>query len=110
MNQRLHCYQLLVDVAKAMPGLIAQIPKGENYLIDQLKRALSSAILNLAEGNGRFSQKDRNRFFVYSLGSISEVEGCLKFAQAFSLIDHDSSQCLINDLNKAYNMVRKLKK
>ena len=110
MNQRLDCYRILVDVAKAMPSLIANLPKGEGYLIVQLKRAIASAILNLAEGNGRYSTNDRNRFFNISMGSISEVEGGVEIASAYGYFDIDISQKLLNDLRKAYNMIRKLKR
>jgi len=110
MNQRLLCYRLLVDVAKAMPGLIARLPRGEGSLNDQLKRAMQSAILNLAEGNGRSSTKERNRFFDFSLGSISELSGGIDYAEACSLIDSELSHSLLYDLRKAYNMIRKLKK
>ena len=110
MNQRLHCYQLLVHVAKDMPGFFSRMPKGEGYLIDQLKRAMISSILNLAEGNGRHSQRERNRFFDISLASISEVMGGIDTALAFGFCNISQSQGMLHDLRKAYNMIRKLKK
>ena len=110
MNRRLECYELLLDVAKAMPELIASLPRGEGYLVDQLKRALASAILNLAEGNGRYSIKERNRFFNISLGSISESYSAVEIASAYRYISSNFSEVLLGNLNKAYNMVRKLKK
>jgi len=110
MNKRLICYNVLVDVAKAMPKLIASLPRGESNIIDQLKRTLASAILNLAEGNGRYSIKERNRFFNISLGCISELEGGLDYLSAYGLIDTDLTFKLIGDLKKAYYMIRKLRK
>ena len=110
MNRRLQCYELLVDVAKAMPDLIKAIPRGESELIDQLKRALLSSMLNLAEGNGRYSVKERNRFFNISLGSISELRACIDYLAAFRYIDQRISYSLQSDLNKSYNMIRRLRK
>ena len=110
MHQRLNCYQILVDVAKAMPSLIGCMPKGEGYLIDQLKRALASSILNLAEGNGRYSTKERNRFFDFSLGSIKESMSAIDIAVAYRYIDYGYAQKILSDLNHAYYMIRKLKK
>ena len=110
MYQRLNCYTLLLDVAKAMPGLIAKIPRGDGFLINQLKRALTSAILNLAEGNGRYSIKERNRFFNISLGSIKEVMSAIEISSAYNYINLDYSESLLNNLGHAYNMIRKLKK
>jgi len=43
----------------------------------QLERASNSIVLNLAEGNGKFSFKDRCRYFDVSLGSAFECAGCL---------------------------------
>ena len=110
MNQRLNCYCLLVDVAKAMPDLINHIPRGESYLIDQLKRALASSILNLAEGNGRYSSKERNRFFDFSLGSIKEVMAVIDIIVSYRYINLASIQFLLDNLRKSFNMIRKLKK
>jgi four helix bundle protein len=110
MNQRLDCYKLLVDVAKAMPDLITRIPRGEGYLIDQLKRALASSILNLAEGNGRYSVKERNRFFDFSLGSIKEVMAVFDIIVAYRYTQHEYMNPLFNNLTKSFNMIRKLKK
>ena len=110
MNQRLVCYRLLVDVTKAMPDLLAKIPKGESKLIDQLRRAMHSSMANLAEGNGRFSQKERNKFFNYSLGSISEVSSGMDYCCASRYIDENLSNNLKSTLRRAYYMVRKLRK
>jgi four helix bundle protein len=110
MNQRLNCYNLLVDVAKAMPDLIHHLPRGESYLVDQLKRALASSILNLAEGNGRYSVKERNRFFDFSLGSIKEVMAVFDIIVSYRYIQYDYINPLLNNLTKSFNMIRKLKK
>ena len=44
---------------------------------DQLDRAASSIPLNLAEGNGKFSPKDRCRFFDTAHGSALECAAAL---------------------------------
>jgi four helix bundle protein len=71
---------------------------------------MASSIANLAEGNGRFSLKERNRFFNYSLGSISELIGWLDFACSFKYLDKSTSNQLKDNLRYSYNMIRKLKK
>ena len=44
---------------------------------DQLDRASTSIPLNIAEGNGKFSAKDRARFFEVARGSALECAACL---------------------------------
>ena len=44
---------------------------------DHLDRASTSIPLNIAEGNGKFSSKDRARFFEVARGSALECAACL---------------------------------
>ena len=44
---------------------------------DQLDRASTSISLNVAEGNGKFSDKDRARFLEMARGSALECAACL---------------------------------
>ena len=44
---------------------------------DQLDRAWTSIPLNIAEGNGKFSTRDRARFFEVARGSALECAACL---------------------------------
>ena len=44
---------------------------------DQLDRASTSIPLNIAEGNGKFSARDRARFFEMARGSALECAACL---------------------------------
>jgi four helix bundle protein len=44
---------------------------------DQLDRASTSIPLNIAERNGKFSTKDRARFFEMARGSAHECAACL---------------------------------
>ena len=64
---------------------LIQLEKTER---DQLYRASFSIILNIAEGSGRSSNKDRRNFFVVSRASVFEC------ASIFDVL-HDS-----NEINK----------
>ena len=44
---------------------------------DQLDRASTSIPLNISQGNGKFSAKDRARFFEVARGSALECAACL---------------------------------
>ncbi len=63
------------------------------FLKDQLLRAASSICLNLAEGTGRPSPKERKRFYAIALGSLREVQAIVdlepKISESTSdLVDH----------------------
>src|SRR5262245_31427339 len=47
------------------------------HLKEQLLRAASSIVLNLAEGNGRRTRADRKRFFVIAFASLRECQAIL---------------------------------
>ena len=98
-----------MEVAKTVPTLVRTLPRGEGYLVDQFKRALTSAILNLSEGNGRTSPKERNRFFDISLASISETIACIDIFEAFGEVPESLTAELCSNLKIAYIMIRNLK-
>ncbi len=50
-------------------------------LKDQLDRASSSISLNLAEGNAKFSYKDKARIYQIANGSLRECQAVLRLAE-----------------------------
>jgi len=54
------------------------LPKEETFvLISQIRRAAISVESNIAEGEDRFRQADKNKFFVDSRSSLKEVQSQL---------------------------------
>lgn len=54
--------------------IVNKLPKEYRYSIgDQLVRAALSVILNIAEGSGKSSDKELNRFFDIVIGSLNEI-------------------------------------
>ena len=43
---------------------------------DQLQRAAQSIVLNLAEGSGKPTPKEKRRFYAIAFGSVREVQAC----------------------------------
>jgi len=109
-HKKLKCYELLLEVARSVPSILNRLPRGNAYIEDQIKCALSSAILNLAEGNGRRSIRERNRFFDISLASISETSAAIDIISAYGFITANNEIALVNLLTRAYAMIIKLKK
>ena len=50
-HEKLHVYQAAKEFLLISETIIKQFPKGRAYLIDQLQRATSSILLNIAEGS-----------------------------------------------------------
>ena len=83
-HEKLDCFRQLMKLAEDLAKRVAKWPKGNGYLADQLSRAMTSAVLNLAEGNGKRAYgAERRRFFQISLGSIAEVAAAIDLAHAF---------------------------
>ena len=83
-------------------------PRGHAYLIDQLKRAISSVILNIAEGNSRRTILDRKRFFSISRASAAEVSAVMDIADALNLIDKSTYNDMQDKLLQIVKMLYKL--
>ena len=109
-HEKLRCYEVLLGAAKRLPGLVARMPRGHNYIVDQLRRALSSAILNLSEGNGRTSVREWARFFDIALASIAESAAAIDVMEAFRLISLGNGDDFKSSLRIAYAMIVKLKR
>lgn len=88
LHEKLKCYQLSVEMAGALCKEAATWPRGMGYLSDQLKRAMSSTVLNLSEGNSRKGSAERKRFFEISRASMAEVASCIDLMLAFGLVSH----------------------
>jgi len=75
-HEKLTVYQRALEFAGWSQDLIESLTK-KTSTRDQLERAGDSIALNIAEGNGKFSQKDRARFFQIAHGSALECAACL---------------------------------
>jgi four helix bundle protein len=80
-HEKLTVYQRAVEFASWSQDLIESLNKRTSTR-DQLERAGDSIALNIAEGNGKFSKKDRARFFQIPHGSALECAACLDLVVA----------------------------
>jgi four helix bundle protein len=59
---------------------LGQTIQMSKHLREQFDRASSSISLNLAEGNAKYSYKDKSRIYQIALGSTRECQTILKLA------------------------------
>lgn len=78
--EKLVVYQQSIDLAEKISKLTEEFPRGSYYLSDQINRAATSIALNIAEGNGRYHNNDRNNFFYIARGSVHECVPLIELA------------------------------
>jgi four helix bundle protein len=83
-----------------------KFPKQELYaLTNQIQRAAVSVPTNIAEGCGRDSDAELKRFFVFAMGSSSEVEYLLLLARDLNYLSEEKHQTLTADLVEVRRML-----
>jgi four helix bundle protein len=75
--------QLIVELRDLLPS----IQRVDEELADQARRAASSVLLNLAEGQ-RFTNGNKLRHYEIAQGSANEIRGALDAAEGWGYIDH----------------------
>jgi len=109
-HERLDVYQVALDFLVLADEVIQQLPRGRSHLADQLTRASTSIVLNLAEGSGKFSRPDKRRYYLSSSGSATESAAIFDICLRLELIDpqvHERGKGL---LERIVSMIVKLAK
>ncbi len=88
-HEKLIVYQRTLEFAAWSQMLIDSLSK-KTSTRDHLERAGDSIALNIAEGNGKFSLKDRARFFQIAHGSALESAACLDLFVARGCCEQDA--------------------
>ena len=87
-HERLTVYQTSLKFIAWLQKILDRIPR--KYSInDQLDRSSGSITLNIAEGNGKYSKKDRCRYFDISRGSALESAAGLDILVAKGLLKEE---------------------
>ncbi|MFZ0958164.1 MAG: four helix bundle protein [Candidatus Sulfotelmatobacter sp.] len=75
----------------------ATFPKQEMFgLTSQLRRAAVSVASNIAEGKGRFSDRDLSQFLSVARGSVFEIETQLAIAEELGFLAKPQSKQLLS--------------
>lgn len=85
-HEKLQAYQDSIAFC-AWAGAILSTITVKASAKDQLDRASTSVPLNIAEGNGKFSPRDRARFLEIARGSALECAACLDVLVARRLLN-----------------------
>ncbi len=84
-HEKLDVYRVAIDFVRLADDVAEGLPRGRGYLADQLHRAATSIALNIAEGAGEFSRKDKARFYRMAKRSATECAAVLDVIRTLSL-------------------------
>ena len=79
-------YVVALDFLVFANEVIERLPRGRGHLADQLTRASTSIVLNLAEGAGKLSKADKRRYYLTARGSATESAALLDVCSRLRLI------------------------
>jgi four helix bundle protein len=96
--ERLDCYRLALKLAALAPTLV---PRGHASLKDQLERATTSVVLNLAEGFGRWQPREKSHFYTIARGSVLESAAVIDLLRV-RVLANDS------DCDRAQDLARRV--
>jgi four helix bundle protein len=104
---RLEAYQYGLKVVAWFHGLPggAELP---TRWFRQLDKAVTSVVLNIAEGNGRRMEADRGRFFESAESSVMKVNTYLQLSQRTGEMSVEAGQCGLALVERVARLVRGL--
>ncbi len=110
-HEKLDVYQAAIEYVALADSIIEKLPRGRAYLADQMHRAATSIPLNVAEGAGEYSRKDKARFYRFALRSATEsaalIDVCRRLRLADEAILGEGRELLLRIVSMLTKMVRK---
>lgn len=99
--QDLSSYKLALSLSNRIWKIVAKWRYFEKNTVGmQLVRSIDSVSANIAEGFGRYSKKDKIRFYRIALASQTEVEDWLRKCSSRMLIRDDDYLNLVKELEQ----------
>lgn len=102
--RQLKVWQKAMDLTVEIYSLVNKFPRAENYaLSDQMRRSVVSIPSNIAEGQGRNSDKEFVNFLSIARGSLWELETQIEISERLHYIDSGQK-------NKVYEQTEEIGK
>ena len=77
-------------------------------MVQQIRRAALSVVLNLAEGCSRKSEVERKRFFEIARGSVIEIDAAFEVANELGYLRNYDFSATKELANKTFSMLSRL--
>ena len=97
-HEKLDVYQVSIAFLSLALAVASECPRGHAFLGDQLRRAASSIVLNIAEGCGKRTAADRRRFYDIARGSTHECGAIFDVGEKMGMIGgevHEEGKTLL---------------
>ena len=107
--RQLKVWQKAMDLTVEIYSLIKYLPREETYaLSDQLRRSAVSIPSNIAEGQGRNSDKEFVNFLSIARGSLWELETQIEICELLSYIDSSQKENVLTQTEEVGKMLNAL--
>jgi four helix bundle protein len=102
-------WQKAIELVTEIYGITSHFPKHELYgLSNQLRRSAVSVPSNIAEGQGRLSQREFRQFLGQARGSLLETETQLLIAQKLGYMDQQTLDAVMEHSGEVSRMLHRL--
>lgn len=109
--ESLKIWHMARDFSHQVYQVTASFPDSERYsLSSQMTRAANSVSLNIAEGAGRDTGADFNRFLGLAVGSAFEVASASFLALDRGYVDQETHHCLYSAAEKLAKSINSFRK
>ena len=106
--RQLIVWQKAKELTLRIYNITKGFPKEETYaLVSQLRRASSSVMANIAEGNERVGVKDRLKFFNQAKSSLVEVDCFWELAENLGYLNERDYLDVLECINKTAYLLNK---
>ena len=107
--KELKVWQKAMDLTVEVYKLVKLLPKEETYAMsDQMRRAVVSIPSNIAEGQGRNSDKEFIQFLSIARGSLWELETQIEICLRIGYIDQSLATNIYNLIEEISKMLNAL--
>ena len=109
--KELDVWKTSVELVKTIYEMTAKYPRTELFgLISQIRRSAVSIPSNIAEGAGKNTKNDFNRYISIALGSCNELETQLYISKELNYITWEDYKEVERKTNRIQNMLFGLQK
>ena len=107
-HDKLIVYRVSIEYVALMHGIAKRLSGLNRHTRDQWVRAAQSIPLNIAEGNGKQSLRDKNRFFEIARGSALECAAIHDILVICDAIDAETNRQGKSELKRIVSMLTRL--